>query len=157
MGIADDMKRLTEDIIVSHDARAKAEADRLEDFKPMMDNIRASIKDIKDHIRRRLEEFHSAHAEMSEQQKKDLARGETARMEKFKGMMGDIRNEVEKLLGECSSEMAKAKAAWQVMAGSLAKSRKGGVTPVSEAGEEVAAVAGAVEEKGKKKRRNRNS
>ncbi len=163
MGIADDMKRITENIIDSSDARIKGETGRLEDFKSMMGNIQTDLKDLRSYVRGRLEEFHGAHAEMSEQQKKDLTQGETARMENFTGMMGDIRkdvrgivNEVEKLLGEYNSEMAQAKAAWRGMAGSLAKSRKGGVTPVSEAGEEVAVVAGADGKKGKR-RGKRNS
>jgi len=47
--------------------------------------------------------------------------------------------------------MAKAKAAWQGMAGSLARSRKGGVMPRIEAGEKVTTVEKAVEKKSKKK------
>ena len=77
---------------------------------------------------------------MSEQQKKDL--------DKY---VNDIVSNVKRLLGEYGSDMAKAKAAWQGMAGSLAKSRKGGVMPRIEAGEKVTTVEEAVEKKGKKK------
>ena len=45
----------------------------------------------------------------------------------------------------------KAKVAWQGMAASLAKSRKGGVMPRIEAGEKVTTVEEAIEKKGKKK------
>jgi len=77
---------------------------------------------------------------MSEQQKQDLAK-----------YVSGIANEVKKLLGEYDSDMAKAGAAWQGMASSLAKSRKGGVMPRIEAGEKVTTVEEAVEKKGKKK------
>lgn len=145
MGIADDMKRITENIMDSHEARAKAETARLEDFKSMMGNIQTSLKDLKNYVRGRLGEFHGAHAEMTKQQKKDLAGGETERMEKFKVMMGDIQKdvgriapEVEKLLSEFHSEMAKAKAVWQGMAGASASGNGDG---------ELAVAAGAVEKK----------
>ena len=58
---------------------------------------------------------------------------------------------MKKLLGEYGSDMAKAKAAWLGMAGSLARSRKGGVMPRIEAGEKVTTVEDAVEKKSKKK------
>ena len=60
-------------------------------------------------------------------------------------------SDVKKLWGEYGWDMAKAKVAWQGMAASLAKSRKGGVMPRIEAGEKVTTVEEAVEKKSKKK------
>ena len=118
----------------------KGETDRLKDFKGMMGNIQKGIKDIENYVAKKLKEFSDAHAEMSEQQKQDLAK-----------YVSGIASEVKKLLGEYDSDMAKAEAAWQGMAASLAKSRKGGVMPRIEAGEKVTTVEEAVEKKSKKK------
>ncbi|MBI5242766.1 MAG: hypothetical protein HY922_03655 [Elusimicrobia bacterium] len=167
------MKSITEGIVASYDSRMKATRDRMKDvqktvrdlasarkhmgagqakaladgetarmksFKDMLGNIQKGIKDIETYVENKLKEFNDAHAEMSEQQKKDLA-----------NYVSGIANEVKKLLGEYGSEMAKAKAVWQGMAASLAKSRKPGVMPRIEAEGKATTVEGAVEKKGKKK------
>ena len=76
MGIADDVKNLGDDIVVSYNARVKA--------------IGAIVND----TRKTLKGFHAEHQEMSAQQAKDLSGGETDRLKTFKGMMGDIRKDI---------------------------------------------------------------
>jgi len=118
----------------------RGETDRLKDFRGVMGNIQKGIKDIENYVAKKLKEFSDAHEEMSEQQKRDLAK-----------YVRGIAIEVKKLLGEYGSDMKKAKAAWRGMAGSLAKSRKGGVMPRVEAGEKVTTVEEAIGKKSKKK------
>ena len=123
---------------------AHGEAARMKDFKGMLGNIQKGIKEIENYVAQKLKEFNDAHAEMSEQQKKDLA-----------NYVSGIVNEVKKFLGEYASEMAKARAAWQGMAASMSKSRNGGVMPRIEAEEKVTTVEEAVEKKGKKRGRKK--
>jgi len=119
----------------------KGEADRIKDFKAMIGNIQKSIKDIETYVAEKLKEFQDAHAEMSEQQKKDLAQ-----------YVNGIANEVKKLLGDYRDDVRNASSAWKEMASSLARSRKGGVMPRIEAGEKIATVEEAIEKKPKKKK-----
>lgn len=123
---------------------AYGEAGRLKTYTNMMGDIRKGIKDIETYVNNKLKEFSDAHAEMSEQQKKDLAK-----------YVRGIVIEVKKLLGEYAADMAKAKVAWRRMSISLAKSRKGGVRPKIEAEEKVTTVEKATkkpEGKGGKKK-----
>jgi gas vesicle protein len=112
-----------------------------EDLK---ETLAKAVKEIETYVKRRLKEFDTTHAEMSDALKKSLAK-----------YVSDIVSGVKKLLGEYSSDMEKARAAWQGMAASLAKSRKGGVMPRIEAGEKVATVEEAVERKGERRGRKK--
>lgn len=157
MGIADDMKRLSEDITTSYDLRVKEIGTlvsdvhdrifpdvhkKLKDFavdrkkisaeqkKALSDfvaelnkNVETMIKefhgahadmsvelrkdlsnyvaDIKVYVENKLEEFDNAHAEMSEELRKDseelrkeLAKGETDRLNSFKSMMEENRKRI---------------------------------------------------------------
>jgi len=125
------------------------EADRMKDFKGMMGNIQKGIKDIEAYVEDKLKEFNNAHAEMSEKQKKDLAK-----------YVSGIVNEVKQLLGGYASEMAEARAAWQGMAGSLVKSA--GAAPRAKAAKAVAVepeetpVKMTGKKKGRKKKGKKN-
>ncbi|MEW6002860.1 MAG: hypothetical protein AB1638_09480 [Nitrospirota bacterium] len=114
----------------------KGETDRLKSFKSMMGNIRKGIKDIESYVANKLKEFSDAHAEMSEELKKDLAK-----------YVSGIVSGTKKLLSKYSSDMKKAANAWQGMSETLSRARKGrAVVPKLEAKVKVRPVEEAVEE-----------
>jgi Sec-independent protein translocase protein TatA len=126
----------------------KGEVDRLKDFKAMMGNIKKGINDMEDYVAKKLKEFSDAHAEMSEQQKKDLAKYVAGIVAETKRVLRGFADESEKMAGN-----------WQAMAATMAK-RRGG-RPVVSAGAKVETVEEAVKKprkrgrkkgKGKKKR-----
>jgi len=110
----------------------KGETARLKDFKAMMGNIQKGNKDIENYVAKKLKEFSEAHAEMSDELKKDLA----------KYVAGIVKG-TQELLGGFHGEREKMAAHWQAMAAVMAKKR--GVEPVEvEAGAEVKTVEEAV-------------
>ena len=72
MAIADDMKKMTENIIFSNDVRLKAVGGLVADTHQM------------------LKGFHTEHKEMSAALRAELAKGEQNRLKDFKTMMSDI-------------------------------------------------------------------
>ena len=72
MGIADEMKRLGEDIVVSHDLRVEA--------------IGGLVKD----THKMLKEFQAEHKEMAANLRASLEKGETERLRDFKSMMDGV-------------------------------------------------------------------
>jgi len=224
MGIADDVKKLGEDIVASHDVRVKAlrelvadtcktlrgfaqdhkematkqavslsnfvkdltknvgpmlkgfhashkemseaqseslekgETDRLKAFKGMMGDIDKGIKDIETYVAKKLKEFSAAHADMSVELKKDLAKYVDDMVKETKKLMSGIqarqkeRNaQVADLLEAYKTEREKMAANWQATAATMAK-RRGG-KPVVSAGAEVKTVEEAVEKPKKKAKR----
>ncbi|MBU4403903.1 MAG: hypothetical protein KJ907_14370 [Actinobacteria bacterium] len=73
MSIAEDIKKLGEDIVASYDVRVKA--------------IGALVKD----THQMLKGFNSEHKEMSEKLRSDLAKGEGDRLKDFKAMMSEVK------------------------------------------------------------------
>lgn len=88
MGIADEMKRLSEDIVVSHDMRVKAigeivgdtrktlkgfEVDRKKMSKEQAKNLADFVKGLEKNVGNMLTEFQKNHKEMSKEQAKALA------------------------------------------------------------------------------------
>lgn len=122
----------------------KGETDRLRAYKAMMADIRRGIKQIETYVKKKLAEFSDAHAEMSEELKKELA----------KYVAGVVR-ETKQLLGEYADESEKMAANWQALSTTMARKR-GGRSVVS-AGAEVATVkkTTAKRRKGKGKKRGR--
>lgn len=139
MNIAESMKSLTEQIIVSHDMRVKALGDLVIDTK------------------KTLQDFHKDHQHMSSKQAKDLAKGESDRLKDFKAMMGDIQkyvsgivSDTKKLLSEYSSDMMKTSNIWNGMSKTMAKARKAGaVAPKAEAKARPVVEAEAIKEAAK--------
>lgn len=130
---------------------AKGEEDRLESFKPMMAEIQKGVEEIETYVRNKLKEFSDAHAEMSEELKKDLARYVDGMVKATKGLMSDIqarqkeRNaEVADLLEEFNTEREKMAANWQALSAKMANKR--GAAPKVEAEIKVRPVQEAVEE-----------
>jgi DNA-binding ferritin-like protein len=108
----------------------QGETERLKDFQKMMSDIQKDIKEIETFVARKLKEFDAAHADMSEDLKKDLAK-----------YVEGIVKETKKLLNECGSDMAQAKKAWSGMSATMAKARKAGfMMPKIDAGEKVTTV-----------------
>ncbi len=108
----------------------KGETERLKDFQKMMSDIQKAIKEIETFVANKLKEFDAAHADMSEELKKELS----------SYVMGIVK-ETQKLLKEYSSEMAQAKKTWKGMSATMAKARKAGfLMPEIDAGEKVRTV-----------------
>ena len=132
-GIQKAHKEMADDL---KESLGKGETDRLKSFKSMMGNIQKGIKDIESYVANKLKEFSDAHADMSEELKKDLAK-----------YVSGIVSDTKKLLSEYSSDMKKAANAWQGMSKTLARARKGGAAaPKVEAKVKVRPVKEAVEE-----------
>lgn len=79
MAIAEDMKKLGEDIVASYDMRVKAIGELVKDTHTT------------------LKGFHTEHKEMSAALRAELAKGEQSRLKDFESMMGDIQNFVKGL------------------------------------------------------------
>jgi len=101
MGIADDIKKLGEDIIVSYDTRVKAIGEMVKDTHEM------------------LKGFQTEHKEMSEKLKADLAKGEKERLAGFKVMMADIQKFVSDVAKEVSVMIKKFQKDHKAMADEL--------------------------------------
>ena len=125
----------------------QGETQRLKDFQKMMSDIQKDMKEIETFVANKLKEFDAAHADMSEDLKKDLAT-----------YVEGIVKETKKLLNECGSDMAQAKKAWSGMSGTLAKARKAGfMMPKIDAGEKVTTVKQATRKAQGKKKTSRKS
>jgi len=184
MGIANDMKKLGEDIVASYDVRiktigqlvkdtqkmlngfqaehkemadelktdlAKGEEERLKAFKTMMAEIQKRIKEIETYVKNKLKEFSDAHADMSEELKKELAKYVDDMVNATNKLMGDIQarqkernGEVADLLKAFKAEREKMAANWQALTSKMAKKR--GIMPKVEAEVKVRPVEEAIEE-----------
>ncbi|MCX5798143.1 MAG: hypothetical protein NTU90_01025 [Proteobacteria bacterium] len=96
----------------------KGETERLKDFKNMMGGIRKNIKDIETYVKNKLKEFDDAHADMSEELKKELAKYVAGIVSETKKLLGGFANEREEMAGN-----------WQHLVATMAKKR-GGKTEV---------------------------
>jgi len=125
----------------------QGETQRLKDFQKMMSDIQRAIKEIETFVANKLKEFNKAHADMSEELKKDLAK-----------YVEGIVKETQKLLKEYSSDMAQAKKAWNGMSATMAKARNAGfIMPEIDAGEKVTTVKQATRKaQGKKRNTQKN-
>ncbi|MBU0558528.1 MAG: hypothetical protein KKG93_02925 [Bacteroidetes bacterium] len=130
---------------------AKGETDRLNNFTAMMGNIQKDIKEIEAYVKNKLKEFSDAHAEMSEELKKELAKYVDDMVNATQKLMGDIqarqkeRNaQVTDLLDSYKTEREKMAANWNSLVATMAKKR--GVKPEVEAEVKVRPVKEAIEE-----------
>lgn len=110
MSIADDIKKLGEDIVASYDMRVKA--------------VGAIVKD----THRTLKEFSSEHKAMSAKLSADLAKGEEDRLKDFKAMMSEITKFVGGVVKETADLVKKFQAEHKEMAGELGDSLAKGET-----------------------------
>jgi gas vesicle protein len=137
---------------------AKGEEDRLKAFKTMMAEIQKRIKEIETYVKNKLKEFSDAHADMSEELKKELAKYVNDLVNATKKLTGDIqarqkeRNagvadllaEATNLLEVFKTEREKMAASWRVLTTTMAK--KKGIIPKVEAEVKVRPVKEVVEE-----------
>ncbi len=144
---------------------AKGEEYRIKDFKAMMAGIQKEIKGIETYVKNKLKEFNEAHADMSEELKKELAKFVNDLVKTTKKLMSDIqarqkeRNaQVADLLDSYKTEREKMAANWQALTATMDK-RRGG-KPVVSVGAKVETVEEAVKKpakgKGKKKGRKKS-
>lgn len=84
MAIAEDMKKIAEDIVSSYDVRVKAVGQIVADTHKM------------------LKGFHTEHKEMSAALRAELAKGEQSRLKDFKAMM----SEIEKFLADVTKNVS---------------------------------------------------
>jgi len=129
----------------------KGETGRLKDFKSMMTGIKKAIKEIETYVANKLKEFSDAHAEMSGELKKELAKYVDDMVKATKRLMRDIqarqkeRNaEVADLLEAFKTEREKMAANWQALTATMAKKR--GIMPEVEAEAKVRPVKEAIKE-----------
>ncbi len=123
-------KAMAEELRASLD---KGEADRLKDFKTMMAGIQKEINGIETYVKNKLKEFSDAHADMSEELKKELAK-----------YVGDIVSTTKELLDGFKTERENMAANWQDLVEDMAKKR--GLEPKVEAEVKVWPVKEAIEE-----------
>jgi len=130
---------------------AKGEEERLKAFKPMMAEIQGRIKEIETYVKNKLKEFSDAHADMSEELKKELAKYVNDIANANKKLMSDIqarqkeRNaEVADLLDAFKTEREEMAANWQALTAKMAKKR--GIKPKVEVEVKVRPVEEAIEE-----------
>lgn len=103
MGIADDIKKLGEDIFASYDGRAKA--------------IGTLVKD----TRKTLKGFDAENKEMADNLKEGLEKGETGRLKNFKNMMGDIYNGIKDIENDVENKLKEFHGAHADMSEALKK------------------------------------
>ncbi len=103
MGIATDMKNLSDDIIVSHDMRVKA--------------IGGLVKD----TRNMLKGFQKEHEEMADNLRMNLDKGETQRLKDFKSMMADTQHSIREIENYVANRLKEFSNAHADMRGGLIK------------------------------------
>jgi len=115
----------------------------------MMAEIQKGVKEIETYVKNKLKEFSDAHADMSEELKKELAKYVDDMANATKKLMSDIqarqkeRNaEVADLLEAFKTEREKMAANWQSMAATMAK--RIGIKPEVEAEVKVMPVEEAI-------------
>jgi len=130
-GFHNDHKAMAEEL---KESLEKGEADRLKSFKSMMGDIQKEIKDIETYVANKLKEFSDAHADMSEELKKELAE-----------YVAGIVSETKKLLDGFADEREKMAAYWQALTATMAKRR--GIKPEVDVEVKVRPVEEAIKEK----------
>ena len=125
----------------------KGEVDRLKAFKAMMGDINKGIKDIETYVASKLKEFNNAHADMSEELKKELSK-----------YVAGVVSETKKMLSGFADERENMAANWQALTVTMAKKRGGRPLetrgkPVVSASEKVMTVGKALAEPKKRGRK----
>ena len=130
MGMVMDTKKLSEDIITSHDMRGKA-------INELVANIQMMIGD----THRMIRVFQTDHKKMADRLRSGLEKGETGRAKDFKAMMGNIRNvtrkiqtrrgeihkEVHGLLQEFKAQREEMASIWRRLSETMSKKKKRGL------------------------------
>ena len=131
MGMVMDTKKLSEDIITSHDMRGKAINELVADIQMMIGDTHRMIR-----------VFQTDHKKMADSLRSNLEKGETGRAKNFKAMMGNTRNlikkiqtrrgeihkEVHGLLQEFKAQREEMALIWRRLSETMSKRRKIGLT-----------------------------
>jgi len=121
--------KLKADLAKGEEERLKGEEERLKDFKTMMADIQKAVKEIETYVKNKLKEFSDAHADMSEELKKELAKYVNDLVNTTKELMGNNKKlmgniqarqkernaEVADLLEAFKTEREKMAANWQAL------------------------------------------
>src|SRR3989304_1999524 len=130
MGMVMDTKKLSEDIITSHDVRGKA-------INELVANIQMMIGD----THRMIRAIQTDHKKMADSLRASLEKGETGRAKDFRAMMGNIRNmtrkiqtrrgeihkEVHGLLQEFKAQREEMASIWRRLSETMSKKKKRGL------------------------------
>lgn len=157
--------KLKADLAKGEEERLKGEEERLKDFKTMMADIQKAVKEIETYVKNKLKEFSDAHADMSEELKKELAKYVNDLVNTTKELMGNNKKlmgniqarqkernaEVADLLEAFKTEREKMAANWQALTANwqalTAKmAKKRGIKPEVEVEVKVRPVEEVVEE-----------
>jgi hypothetical protein len=110
LAIANDMKRMTEDIAVSHHERQKAIVDMRQNVGDMLKGFQQSHEQMSVDLKKGLREFNNARIEMNNAFKEEVI-----------AQVRDLKSDVMKRLEDYGADMAEAKNIWA----SLTESQKG--------------------------------
>jgi len=140
MGVGEDTKKLTEDILASYDLRVKEVRKLEKDTQSMLKEFQGEQKDMAEQLKKT---FKQAEA--------DRLKAEADRMEAFASLKNEIQAEqknrnkaVADLLKELKTEREKMSASWQTLTAAMSKRRSG--KPTMEAEVKVRPVKEAIEE-----------
>jgi len=146
LAIANDMKRMTEDIVVSHHERQKAIVDMRQNVWNMLKEFQQSHEQMSVDLKKGLREFNNARIEMNNAFKEEVI-----------AHVKDLKSDVMKRLEGYGADMAEAKNIWASLTESqkgikqraAAKKREATMkepTPVKESVKELASVEEAAKE-----------
>jgi predicted nucleic acid-binding Zn-ribbon protein len=103
MGITDDMKRITEDIIASHDMRVKALSNIVGDTRKILGDARKTVRAFGQDRK----EMASEQAENLSCYVKDLSKDVGNKLKDFRALLKQISSDRVKMSGELKSKLAK--------------------------------------------------
>jgi len=156
-GLVDTTSGLLKEFAGDHKKMAAAQAKDLAGF----------VADLVSSVKKKIKELQKEHKEMAEALEDALKKGETDRLKDFKAMLSGIQRQIKELnaelnryLAEVKDDMATASAAWQKLAGHMAKTRHGVSVKIEKgkpisAGIEVKSAAATVKPKKKGRRKKR--
>lgn len=129
-GLLKNAQDMVREFYKSNMQMGKEQAKRLADF----------VNDLTNNVGSMMDGFHKSHGEMSKHLRSRLAK-------EIKGIQTEVENilnDADRLIGEYSEDMTRAKKAWQSMSAVLAKAREAGIMPDIKTGEKVTTVKKAV-------------
>jgi uncharacterized protein YukE len=112
MAIAEDMKKITDNIIASYDVRVRALGDLVADTRKTLKDFAVNRKkmskeqakaladfvaDLSKNVSNMIKTFQKEHNEMANKLKADLAKGEENRLKDFKSMMAGIQKAIKEI------------------------------------------------------------
>jgi len=136
MGVADDTKKLAEDIVVSYDLRVKEIRKLAKDTQSMLKGFQGEQKDMAAELRKTLEQGEADRLKASGSLKSEIQAEQKNR-----------NKEVADLLKELKTEREKMSANWQALNAAMAKRRSGKATVEAEV--KVISVKEAIKEETK--------